>query len=1271
MKRNFSLKKRYQIAFVLVIVMIVTGGFPAGAAFVRDGLSLVNTGDNGEVIYGGDLVEVKKEAFAAASKSETEEVPEEEENFLPASKSELVATPPELRSVEISAMGDIWDSWNGDFTFLNGTTGNGSESKPYQIKNKAQLMGFSQLVAMGMRVQPGEGNSEIIGSYDGKYFELGANIDLGGMAWNPIGFYRDSTELSGEVVNKFFGNFNGNGKTVSNFKLNNSGWSNVGFFGAIEDATVENLNLNPGKTVYGKNNVAILAGSSVNSRIQDCKVNGSISAGGNAGGIVADASGTGKDISIIENCTANVTIDASGGASIYVGGIAGKAANTSIVDCRVETGENNTARIQGRNATVGGITALQNNTDIYNCYVSGTIGGTGSLVVGGITGRYVSGHMKVARFAGVIGQSGTGAAGRFGTFIGDREAGDYFRYGTDVAYLFADVESKLAFNICGSQIPDDNVYTYADHIGYSHGSDNFYSLVQGGLVKNISDSYFYEELEKGILSIMEEDNGGAGGEAVGYELDHFAPNDAGKPTRGYLLTIPQIDTVSSGTNYYDVAVLEARGNSTYYKTIDKEARGAIAAGKSVTVATSAKNTEVTKYQMEGVPTYATGGWEKNTTYVRGGEYTFTMPAENTEVKAVYKKVAVRVTVVPSSYNLSVVEERTGNRKNPNKTTRVTNNEGKLIATYINGVLEQGTQIQPVNIQAIVDTNNDVADNSVKWSIDDSDLIILSKNDDEDGESYSKKSASVKVNLSADFFTGTIKKLEKDQADKNYQYPIPDTIFGAGYQSGGVAVLTAATRPAASFEGKPCTGNSKINVTFQIKDKTFVANEGAEIDKEQLSFTVTRRLTGNRKTPVETFQVTPPQSLTAVFNPDFFDKKDIKWTVNDQALLSVNGENRSASVAVKKEAKWIQDIIATDQGIHENDPFAVLGGSGAKEASVSVIADDMLGNRQTAECSVSIRFVTDDQTKIYVEGIEVKPVSLSYDLTCTKTGRRNKPTIVWTGAEGKKLEAFVYPKLAFDRKYSFKVSDDALMINRDGEVSVNTTANWIQKINQAYPYSGGHVAQITAVTEDGGFKAVCGVSITYKLIDNTISTDNSSGGGSGGGGSSGGGSSGGAMQRASGPAAGIPSQTGGVTGTWLSTVDGFWTFASNGKTYRDEWAFIYNPYAAKDQGNTDWFRFDKAGYMITGWFTDTDGTMYYLSPWSNGARGHMVTGWNWIMDADGMERCYYFNQVSDGTRGVLLKNKTTPDGQRVNEKGELVVNGVVQVRVPTANRRKQF
>ena len=34
-------------------------------------------------------------------------------------------------------------------------------------------------------------------------------------------------------------------------------------------------------------------------------------------------------------------------------------------------------------------------------------------------------------------------------------------------------------------------------------------------------------------------------------------------------------------------------------------------------------------------------------------------------------------------------------------------------------------------------------------------------------------------------------------------------------------------------------------------------------------------------------------------------------------------------------------------------------------------------------------------------------------------------------------------------------------------------------------------------------------------------------------------------------------------------------------------------------------------MVTGWFTDTDGNEYYLWPESDGTKGHMTVGWQWI------------------------------------------------------------
>ena len=48
-------------------------------------------------------------------------------------------------------------------------------------------------------------------------------------------------------------------------------------------------------------------------------------------------------------------------------------------------------------------------------------------------------------------------------------------------------------------------------------------------------------------------------------------------------------------------------------------------------------------------------------------------------------------------------------------------------------------------------------------------------------------------------------------------------------------------------------------------------------------------------------------------------------------------------------------------------------------------------------------------------------------------------------------------------------------------------------------------------------------------------------------------------------------------------------------------------------------------------------------------------WQWLdLNNDGVYECYYFNVL-----GHMTKNSTTPDGYKVNEKGEWIVDGVVQ------------
>lgn len=984
---------------------------------------------------------------------------------------------------------DLWEGRIGDLSFLSGDTGTGTEEKPYQISTRAQLMGLADLASRGMSVEEGGGIRP--GNYEGAYFQLSRDIDLGGMEWLPIGYYRTRAEMDAGQIHAFRGHFDGNGKTIANYRMPYPSWDHIGLFGAVEDSEIKDLTLKPGNVLSAKSVAGLLAGSAKRSRIYNITVTGTMKTSGTAGGVAGELS----ERSVVENVISDhVAIDGGREKETFIGGIAGKASDSVIVDCVVNTGDSLTARLMG-GGYVGGITGFQNSADLFNVHVMGTVGGSGSQGIGGVTGKYAGGQIKVGRFEGTIASSGLGSAAREGTFMGTRDPGFHFRYGTaegaDVAYLFADSEAKISAGICGSGISDDNRYTYDAHIGYWHRGDNHFTLVQGSQSKPQGEQYFYEELENGMLHIIDTEEGVR---EFLYQPDHFAPNALGRPSRGYLASVLQIDTAANVQNYYDVAVLSARGSSAYSRELDKSHRGAIAAGDVVTVTTAPKNTPQEKYQMEGTPTYTEkDGTRRNTTYQAGGSYTFKMPECDTEISAVYKKVAAGVQVSPEEFLFKVVQERSGDRKHPGVMTEVRDRGGKLIARYINGELEQGTQVQEVRIEAVVDKNNDVADSRIAWSIDDDELIHLKRNGDEDAQGYTDKSASLELNLNAGFFTDIITKAEKEQAEKGYRYPISDTIYGSG--AGGVAVLTAETRPSASFEGKPLSANSKISVTFQIKDRTKVAAENAGFDKEELEFQVTRTLTGDRKNPVESITVTEPQTLTASFQPDHFDKKDVSWASSDPNVIRVDAggfgagdmDYKNALVIPVGDAKWIQDMMASDDGIHRNDPYVERTGSGVRKTVVTVAADDMLGNRQTASCGVTVRFQTVDKTEILPEEIQLSRSQMEIPLLCKKAGDHRSETVEVHGFEEQILSASVFPELKrvnqyepFNRNVVWSSSDPAVSVH-NGKIRPDQNAEWIRAAMEKAPYHGEKTVIITAAAEGRPeVSATCEIKLYFDM-----------------------------------------------------------------------------------------------------------------------------------------------------------------------------------------------
>lgn len=102
------------------------------------------------------------------------------------------------------------------------SSGDGSSGNPYRISTAADLVAIAQQV-----------NNSGTEHYDGVYFKLSNNIDLGGKEWTPIG-KNDSTYF-------FKGVFDGNGHTISNLTITQK--TDGGFLGLFgcSRGTIQNL----------------------------------------------------------------------------------------------------------------------------------------------------------------------------------------------------------------------------------------------------------------------------------------------------------------------------------------------------------------------------------------------------------------------------------------------------------------------------------------------------------------------------------------------------------------------------------------------------------------------------------------------------------------------------------------------------------------------------------------------------------------------------------------------------------------------------------------------------------------------------------------------------------------------------------------------------------------------------------------------------------------------------------------------------------------------
>ena len=1038
---------------------------------------------------------------------------------------------------------DPWAEWNGKTDY----PGSGTEKDPYCIEDLSHLMGLSKEVAGG-------------NDFAGKYIVLTAPIDLAslrinGGSWNPIGWYWDADEMEGEIANPFRGHFDGQGNTIKNLRIERSGETAdyAGLFGLIDGGSVKNLKVEAGNIV-GSDHAAVLAaeirGGAV---IRDVTVSGKVFAEGKekscAGGITAVADGSSARV-IIENCSAGNVAAKAEGPDGCTGGIAGQAVGTDLVDNTVSTWNSNSNNIQGL-GYVGGIAGSMEDARIYNSYVDGLIGGHRSRAVGGIVGEYVSGDLILARFAGETASTGMSDASREGTFIGTRKPENPFSYGTEpgdnLAFLFAREPDDVKRAV-GSCIANDNTFSYSAHVGYWEFDQRTVWLLSGNS-REKPQEYFYQELEAGVNFIMtaklkNEFVSGGQEKEPNFRLDHFAPGTYGQPVKGYLLSVPRIDTKNAGATYdKDVAVLTAmpEGRLSYYRTIDKNSPAAVEAGVTVSVSTSPKNSDGNRYQMAADPTghgvkppvyINERGEEVPMHYVNGGTYTFTMPARDTQINVEYVKVTTELTMTPAETEITVTQTRTGDRKAPDTVTEIHDAKGKLIARYIDGAPDQSVQVLPVRIHSEHNSDGIVADRTVNWSVDDTDLISLIS----DGE-YTEKDVQIMPRLNSTFIQKTLEEQVKAQADGGYLDVIKPTVYERH------AVVTAASNPATSADQVAVYGSCKVTVKFRILDLTTRRVEGLQLNKSDIVLTVTRKLTGSRTNPTETITCSEPVVLAAGLYPEQPFYKNVSWSDRGSGsviILTPQGANASQCAvtarfdpAGKANPAWIQNVINGDNQKKKEDASAVLAGRAEYTETVTALSEDQTHGVVSAACRVTVRFVTVDQTS------SGSTVSSGHNYGSYSSGSSS---------------------------------------------------------------SSGRVQSAATVVyfPDTPVPGAAGIGVNGPFGNRGTTP---------------------------------------LTGSWLQTADGCWTFTVGQQSCRSQWAYIFNSYAdtAKGQSNMDWFYFDADGYM--------------------------VTGWRWIKGSDGMERCYYFNEQSDGTKGAMLHGGTIPDGWQVDADGAWTLDGVVQLRQP--------
>lgn len=216
-------------------------------------------------------------------------------------------------------------------------SGTGDSSDPYIIKTAEQL------AFLAKQVNGGE-------TYQGKYFQLEADLDLSGSEWTPIGT---------ETV-PFSGKFSGNGNVLTNVKISAVG-DYIGLFG-YNTGTITYVGIESGE-ISGGNCTGSICGLNAGT-ITGCYNNAPVTGKESAGGVCGKNSGT---VQMSYN-TGAVT------GTLKTGGVCGESTDGStLANCY------NTGMLVG-DSVVGGICgSVESSADVSSSFSMAEICGNSEI----------------------------------------------------------------------------------------------------------------------------------------------------------------------------------------------------------------------------------------------------------------------------------------------------------------------------------------------------------------------------------------------------------------------------------------------------------------------------------------------------------------------------------------------------------------------------------------------------------------------------------------------------------------------------------------------------------------------------------------------------------------------------------------------------------------------------------------------------------------------------------------------------------------------------